>query len=203
MLLDAMADNRVQRSQLNAFQARQILSYHDANLSEKLRRIWGAVQEESTVDREQVLDKWRDRFSPEILGKANLEKGRSVFHSLCASCHTLNGNGGKIGPDLTGAARDNLNYLLDNLLFPSALVGDEYRLSTLFMKDGRILAGIIRARAGGTLRLQTMTDVVLVAVDDVEKEEIAPVSLMPPGLIESVPDEDARDLIAYLMAKEP
>jgi len=202
MLLDAIAENRVPRTQLNAFQARQIRAFHDANLTEKLRRSWGEVTDESETDRVAALQKWQNRFTPDILATASRENGRAVFRSVCASCHTLNGEGGKLGPDLTGAARDNLNYLLDNLLFPSALVGDEYRLSTLTMKDGRVLAGMVRARTGRTLRLQTMTELLVLSADDILKEETTAVSLMPPGLIEAVPDRDARDLISYLMAKE-
>jgi len=75
-------------------------------------------------------------------------------------------------------------------------------LSTLTMKDGRVLAGMIRARTGRTLRLQTMTELLVLSADDILKEETTAVSLMPPGLIEAVPDREVRDLMSYLMAKE-
>jgi putative heme-binding domain-containing protein len=113
----------------------------------------------------------------------------------------LNGEGGVLGPDLSGSARDNLGYLLDNLLFPGAIVADDFRLTTLSLKDGRTLAGMVRSRATRTLKLQTMTELIALSVDEIVKEETSAASLMPPGLLDGLSTEDARDLIAYLMAK--
>ena len=53
------------------------------------------------------------------LARADLGLGRAVFDRICASCHKLYGSGGDIGPDLTGTGRDNLDYLLENLIDPS------------------------------------------------------------------------------------
>ncbi|MGH7956361.1 MAG: c-type cytochrome, partial [Opitutaceae bacterium] len=139
---------------------------------------------------------------PDLLAQADRARGRAVFQSVCAACHTLNGEGGSIGPDLTGSARDNLGYLLENILFPSALVPLESRLTTLTLKDGRVLAGMIRARSGKTLKLQTMTETMALAATDIVKEEIHPISLMPAGLFDALAATEARDLIAYLMSKE-
>ncbi len=200
-VLDAMAQGRIPRASLTAFHARQIRAYHDNALTERLKTVWGEVPDESEKGRLAAMEQWQTRFTPAILAKADREKGRGVFRALCAPCHTLNGEGGQLGPDLSGAARDNLNYLLENVLFPSALVADEYRLTTLTLKDGRVLAGMIRSRSARTLRLQTMTDLITVATEDLLKEAPQAASLMPPGLIEAVPADDARDLIAYLMTK--
>ncbi len=68
--------------------------------------------------------------------------GRAVFAKTCAQCHTLFGAGGKIGPELTGSNRANLEYLLSNVLDPSAVMAKEYQPSVIATADGRVLTGI-------------------------------------------------------------
>lgn len=200
-MLKEMEAGLLQRDSLSTYQARQIEEYHNANLSDLLSRAWGRVAREASHDREPIMAAWLKKLSPEYLAGADKAKGRAVFTSNCAACHTLNGTGGALGPDLTGSARDNLNYLLDNILFPSAVVPDAYRLTILTLKDGRVLAGMIRARTPQTIKLQSMTEMTALSVSDVAKEETMPLSLMPPGLLESMDADQARNLIAYLMAK--
>ena len=129
-------------------------------------------------------------------------QGQEVFRSLCAACHILNGEGTTIGPDLTGAARDNLEYLLDNILFPNAVVPNEYRLSTLTLKDGRLLSGVIRSRTEKTLKLQSATEISALESSEIASEETSSLSLMPEGLLETLDETQARNLMAYLMSKE-
>ncbi|MBI4662436.1 MAG: c-type cytochrome [Verrucomicrobia bacterium] len=199
--LDALKAGTLQRANIGAFQARQIRAYHDPALTKRLEELWGQLPDESEKDRDAARAKWEPRFTPVVLAQADRSNGRAVFKSICAACHTLNGEGGAIGPDLSGAARDNLAYLLENLLFPSAVVPDDYRLTTLTLKDGRGLSGMIRARTSKTLKLQSMTELVALSAADIASEETLPISLMPPGLLDSLSPSDARDLIAYLMIK--
>ena len=67
---------------------------------------------------------------PTVAGAGRLRK-------VCASCHQLYGYGGEIGPDLTGAGRDNLDYLLENIVDPSASVSADFRMVVVAMNDGR------------------------------------------------------------------
>ena len=78
------------------------------------------------------------------LHRADLGRGRALFDRVCASCHKLYGSGGDIGPDLSGAGRDNLDYLLENLIDPSALVSADFRMVVVAMSDGRVLNGLVR-----------------------------------------------------------
>jgi putative heme-binding domain-containing protein len=81
-------------------------------------------------------------------------------------------------------------------------VADEYRLVTVTLKDGRVLAGNVKARTDRTLKLQSPTEAHTLELADIAKQETSPLSLMPEGLLDVLPPEKARDLIAYLMAKE-
>src|SRR5207249_6124851 len=90
-----------------------------------------------------------------------------LFNTACAACHTLYSEGGKVGPDLTGGGRDNLDYLLENILDPSAVVTADFRMSIVELKDGRVLNGLIAAKTDRTLTLRTMTEALTVERGDV------------------------------------
>ena len=68
-----------------------------------------------------------------------------MFAKTCQQCHTLFGAGGKIGPELTGSNRANLDYLLSNILDPSAVMAKEYQPSVIVTADGRVVTGIVQA----------------------------------------------------------
>ena len=200
-MIEAVAAGQIEATLCGAYQIRQIRNFKDPDLDRQLASLRSPTGRAAVRDAAPDLAAWKARFTPATLAQADRANGRQVFESACASCHVLNGTGGNLGPNLSGAARDNLDYLLENLLTPNATVADEYRLVTLTLKDGRTLAGFIRGRTPQTLRVQTLTELVAVAADDVAKEERAATSLMPAGLLEALDAFQARDLIAYLMTK--
>jgi putative heme-binding domain-containing protein len=198
LLLKEIATGKIARADLTAFQARQILGFNDAALSKQLSAAWGDLRE-AAADKVKLIHDLKGRLTPDELAKTDLSKGRLHYQSLCASCHMLYGDGGKIGPDLTGSGRANLDYLLENIVEPSAVVSAEYRLSEVTMKDGRGLAGMVKARTGRTLTLRTLTEEQTVELSEVAKEDLSTLSMMPEGLLLPLSPEQVRDLIGYLM----
>jgi putative heme-binding domain-containing protein len=130
--------------------------------------------------------------------QANLSHGRATFTKTCASCHQLHGGGGKIGPDLTGSNRADLEYLLANLLDPSAIVGRDYQTTIVVTDDGRSIAGIVVQETPTSVTLQTPTEQVTVPLDEIESRVLSPQSLMPENQLSQLAPEAARDLVAYL-----
>ncbi len=199
--LDAVARGVLARTDFTAVHMRQIRAFKEPELTQRLAALWGGDRARNGSDHLRVLEPWKRRLTPEVLAGADLERGRTFYQAICAGCHKLNGQGGEIGPDLTGSDRGNLDYLLENILLPSAVVPEVYRQTTLTMKDGRVLAGLVHGRSGQTLKLQTMGETQSIDVGDIAKEERSSLSLMPEGLLDAIGEEPARDLIAYLMAK--
>jgi putative heme-binding domain-containing protein len=182
---------------------RQIKAFNDPALTRRLAAVWGPAPVASGAAGEaDSTAKWRSRLTPQVLARADLGKGRELFQARCAACHKLNGEGGALGPDLTGAARDNLAYLLENILTSGATVADDYRLTTVTLTDGRVLAGVVRERAANSLTLQSVAGPTTVALGDVAKQETSPLSPMPPGLIDDLTNVQARDLVGYLMKRD-
>ena len=166
-LLDQIAAGKIPRADLTAFHARQIRSFGSPPLSEKLAQVWGELRD-SASDRRPRIAALKSQLSPDVLARADASRGRVVFERVCASCHKLYGYGGEIGPDLTGAGRDNLDYLLENLVDPSASVSADFRMSVVAMSDGRVLNGLVRARTDRTLTLQTQTEALTLDRNDIE-----------------------------------
>ncbi|KAF0170623.1 MAG: membrane-bound dehydrogenase domain-containing protein [Limisphaerales bacterium] len=199
-LLAEVAAGRLPRVDVSAFHARQIRSFNDAALNAQLAKAWGELRE-AAADKKALIAKLKTQLTSEVLAKADKSAGRALFTLACASCHRLYGQGGEVGPDLTGSGRDNLDYLLDNIADPSAVVSADFRMTVADLKDGRTLNALVAARTERTLTLKTMTETITVQRSDVTSLKESALSLMPEGLLEALTPEQQRDLIAYLMHK--
>lgn len=199
-LLVEVAAGKLPRADVTAFHARQIRSFNDAALNAQLAKAWGELRE-AAADKRALISKLKTQLSPEVLAKADKVAGRALFNLACAACHRLYGQGGEVGPDLTGAGRDNLDYLLDNIADPSAVVSADFRMSVVNLKDGRVLNAIITAKTDRTVSFKTMTEMLTLQRNDIESVQESTLSLMPEGLLEALTPEQQRDLLAYLMHK--
>lgn len=196
-LLKNIRDGKIPRSDLSAAQARQIRSFADEALTRELTEVWGELRD-SPADKQAAIDSWKAKLTPDVLAQADKSQGRAVFQKTCASCHRLYGHGGTIGPDLTGGGRASLDYLLLNMLDPSATVGAEYRTSVIVLKDGRVLTGIVASKNDRTLTLQTAQERLTLTVSDIEETKPQTTSLMPDGQLQTLSEEQVRDLVSYL-----
>lgn len=197
-LLKEVAAGRIPRTDLSAFHARQIRAFNDEALTKALVASWGELRE-SAADKKELIKKVKKQLTPDTLAKANLSQGRMLFTAVCGACHMMYGEGGKIGPDLTGSGRANLDYLLENIADPSGVVTADYRVSIITLKDGRILSGVISATSDRTLTLKTLTESTTLDKAEIVKTETSPLSMMPEGLLLALPPDSVKDLIGYLM----
>lgn len=196
-LLAAMEAGTVKRGEVSAFTARQIVAFQDSALIEKLNSVWGEIRPAS-AERVALTAKYKQLLTPDALQNADRSAGRKVFSKSCAACHKLFDEGGKIGPELTGAQRANLDYVLENLLDPSAVVGRDYQVLKVVTVDGRTINGIVRQENDNALVLQTPNDLVTVPLSEIEERVRSTVSMMPEGLLSRMTDEEVRQLVAYL-----
>jgi putative membrane-bound dehydrogenase-like protein len=196
-LLDQIAAGKIARGDLTAFHARQILSSGDPALRQRLSDVWGELRV-SAADRRERINSLKEQLGGGALALADRSQGRVIYERVCGACHKLFGSGGEIGPDLTGSGRDNLDYLLENIVDPSALVAADYRMAVVATNDGRVLNGIIKRRTDRTLSLQTQTEAITIDRSEIAELRPSPSSLMPDGLLDKLTDTEVRALIAYL-----
>jgi putative heme-binding domain-containing protein len=197
-LLEELGAGRIPRAEVTPFHARQMRSFNDPGLTKRLAEVWGRLRD-SSADKQQLIARLKAKLTPAALAAADKSQGRAVFNTACAACHTLYGHGGQVGPDLTGSGRDNLDYLLDNIVDPSAVVSADFHMSVLELKDGRTLNGLIAAKTDRTITLKTMTETVTLERAGIESVQESSLSLMPEGLLEGLNETQVRNLIAYLM----
>jgi putative heme-binding domain-containing protein len=197
-LLDQLAAGRIPRDDLTPFHARQILSLNDPALSKRLSVVWGDLRG-SAADRRQRINELKDRLDARTLAHADRRQGRAVFNRVCASCHRLYGQGAEIGPDLTGTGRDNLDYLLENIVDPAAALSADFRMVVVAMNDGRVLNGLVKQQTARTLTLQTQTEPIVLERSEIQSLQPSTSSLLPESLLDTLSANEVRDLIAYLM----
>jgi putative heme-binding domain-containing protein len=201
-LLDAVKSGTVPAATITPYQARQIRSLNDPALTEKLTATWGELRD--TPEAKQAeMDQWTKLLTPEVTAAADPKKGKAIFATACAACHKLYGEGGALGPELTGSDRHKLSYLLENILDPSAIVPADYRMTLLQLKDGRTLTGVIPEQTDRTLTLQTPAERLTLEKSQITTQQQLPISFMPEGLLASLGEDQARHLIAYLMSTGP
>jgi putative membrane-bound dehydrogenase-like protein len=196
-LLGAVAEKRVPRADLSPFALRQMAGMHDPKVKAKLAEVWGEVRATSH-DKVALIAKYRPALSADRLEAADRSRGRALFARHCAACHKLFGEGQQVGPELTGSQRANVDYLLDNLVDPSALVGRDYQMTVIQTTDGRVINGIILREDAEVMAVQTANERVLVPTNEIEAREQSKVSLMPEGLIDKLSESELRELIAYV-----
>jgi putative heme-binding domain-containing protein len=200
-LLKAVASGKIKADDISAFHARQIVSFGKDDLKKQLTKLWGDVRT-TPAEKIHLIEGYKKLLTPVKLKTADLPKGRLVFKETCATCHKLFGQGETIGPDLTGGNRDNLDYLLENIIDPSAVVPVGFRMSIVSMKDGRVFNGVVLAKTDQVLTLQTQKEQLKLARKDVDEEQPTPLSLMPDGLFNNLKEEQIVNLIGYLMSRE-
>jgi putative heme-binding domain-containing protein len=196
-LVDAVKSGSVPKSALTADLVRQLRSLKDTSLAASLTEIWGLMRETSP-DMKAEIDRVKRLYGAGGSQPGDATRGRVVFNQVCAQCHHLFDFGGNVGPDITGANRSDLDYLLQNILFPNAVIPNEYRASMVETKDERVITGVIKTQDANSVSIQTANELVTLPRAEVSKIEATEISMMPEGLLANLGDQQVRDLLYYL-----
>ncbi len=207
-LLGAVVDKTVPKSVLDsAATRRQIRGFKDEGVDKLMVDAWGQFRRIG-ADKKKFIDEWKKKITDDVLAKADLSAGRAVFAKTCMVCHKLFGQGPVIGPDITGSNRDNLDYILGNIIDPSGEVAKEYMLTSVETKDGGFFGGMIVDDNDATITLRDVAgERQQIARKDIATGEdgklaitTMPISLMPEGQLLGLTETEVQNLIAYLGA---
>ncbi len=196
-LLDAVGVGKVAKSELTADLVRQLRNLKDEKLRDQLTEVWGVIHETSP-DMQKEVEKYKGIYWAGGSQPGDAPRGRALFNRICAQCHHLFDFGGEVGPNITGANRGDLDYLLQNILYPNAVIPNEYRAATLETKDGRVITGIIKSQTTSGYLVQTINEQVNLPRSEVNKVDQSEISMMPEGLISTLQPQEIRDLLYYL-----
>lgn len=140
-------------------------------------------------------------------GGRDFDRGRKLFgEAKCFACHRYDQEGGAVGPDLTGVSgRFGQKDLLESVLDPSKEVSDQYQAVDIDTLDGKKVSGRIVNLNGDDIKVMVdMLDpngMVNVKQSNVDRITPSKVSMMPTGLLDTLTDDEAIDLMAYLLSK--
>ena len=196
-LVDALGSGFIKKKEVPAYVARSMKSL----LSSEFEKVYGKVREVS-ADKGKLLAKYKARLLSPAMNKADSSRGRLIYQRTCFACHQMYGEGGKIGPDLTGSNRADVDYVLLNVLDPSYDVPDGYRMVTITSKDGQVLVGNVAEEDDQKVVLRMVGQINVIAKADVETRVTSKVSLMPEGLLSTLKDQEFLDLIQYLRTEK-
>jgi putative membrane-bound dehydrogenase-like protein len=193
MLTQEIKTKKIAKSEVPASVARQLLRVVGSGFIE----VWGPI--ESVPSNQAAYDKYRAMLKPDALASANLHSGKAVFTKTCGSCHKMYGDGGIIGPDLTGSNRTDPEYILMNVLEPTAEIQDDYKMVVINTRDGRTYSGNIISENERQVTLRIVgQDQVLINKSGILSREVTDVSMMPSGLFENLSQEEIVNLMGYL-----
>ncbi len=199
-LLEAVKAGSFDKKHLSSLQIRQMRNLNHAEVSTLLDATWGKVNDSSEAAKASIA-KFKKAYESAPLWAFNAGAGAETFKQVCAVCHPMNGVGGKLGPDLAGSWRNGLDYFLENIIDPNAVVGDNFQLHVLTKRDGSVVSGVIEQETDTAITARTVTESVIVSKSDLKDRQKLPVSIMPPGLLEALPERKVLELLKYLLSK--
>jgi putative heme-binding domain-containing protein len=178
---------------------RQLAAHDDPEIQQVIQAHWLAVLAGGpSEEKEREMERIRSVLAADSAG--DHEKGKLQFAARCAVCHKLFGEGGDIGPDLTGYERGNLTFWLENIFNPSLEIREGYGAYIARLKSGQVLTGIIDAQDAAGVVLKDMAgNRHPVRQADLDSLEASPLSMMPESLTTGMSDADLRDFFSYLM----
>jgi len=141
-----------------------------------------------------------------LMGRS-LANGKKMFSAgLCVACHRFGTEGGGIGPDLTNLAkRSDYKSILESTLQPNLVVSDQFEQHELTMKDGSVVLGriVVDEKDAYSLVQSGLEPLKLKKVNkaEVASKKASKLSMMPPGLVNSMNADELKDLVAYFVSQ--
>lgn len=181
-----------------------------------LARFQDGSERSGAMPIQRLLVPWATRVSTLVetpqareilqLAHANWGRGRQVFRSqqaMCHRCHTVHGEGGQVGPNLSNLIHRDYDSVARDIRHPSYAINPDFISYTVETKSGQVFTGVLQGD-GPTLTINDSAgNATKLASDDVAHIQASPVSVMPADLAAKITDEQFRDLVAFLLLPPP
>jgi putative heme-binding domain-containing protein len=198
-LLAAVDSGAIRRDEVALDQVRRIALHHDANLDATVAKLFGATRRDTPEEKRRAIERVKQTLAE---GKGDATAGKKVFASVCAQCHALRGEGGRVGPDLTGHDAREVDFLVTSIVDPSAAIRPEFAAYVVETTDGRLFNGPVVESGPEVVTVEEglapATTRFTVARSQIKRMNESPVSRMPDGLIDALSPQQVRDLFAYI-----
>jgi putative heme-binding domain-containing protein len=200
LMLKQVDDGIIAKSSIPMDVVQTISLQTDPEVKKLLAKHWGKIRATPAEKQDQI----KRLFAIVRAGGGAPAAGHAIFTKKCAVCHTLFGEGGKTGPDLTGYERTNLDFMVTAIVDPSAAIREEFTTFAVVTKDGRTMTGLVTDKDTRTVTLRGADNrPVLFNRDDLEELTALPISLMPENQMNDLSDAEIRDLFSFLISRAP
>ena len=202
-MLKAVEKKQILSSDLSADVIRQLRNLKHQEINDLIANVWGTVRDTPEEKANEIARlKVLLASPPKMPDRPDLALGRAMYAKTCQQCHTLFAVGAKIGPELTGSNRANIDYVLSNIVDPSALIGKDYQAHVISTTAGRVLTGLIRAEDDTSLTLVTASETIVVPKVEIDERIVSPKSMMPDDVVRLLNERELRSLVAYLASSQ-
>jgi len=195
-LLASIDRGAVPAADVQTDELRRVALYNDSDLDARVRKRWGNIR--AGTPEEKLAD--IRRLSNDLRAAAGRPShGHELFKKSCATCHTLFGEGTKIGPDLTTANRKDRDFLLVSIVDPSVQIRKEFLAYVVTTNDGRVVTGLIAEQSPSSIIVVgPKNEHTAIPRREIEEIKESPQSLMPERLLDPLKPQEVRDLFSYL-----
>ncbi|MDB5351237.1 MAG: repeat protein [Planctomycetota bacterium] len=153
---------------------------------------------ESDRPKDDLLAAYRD-----ALVGGDAARGKHIFRDKaevqCLRCHKVDGDGGEVGPELTGIiAKKDRAYILESILLPNKQIAQGFETQLIARNDGQVVAGIVKSEDDKVVRLMTAEGKLVTIPKDQIEEKSRGNSAMPEDVIKNLSKLELRDVIEFL-----
>ena len=200
-LLEAVAAGKMAKGAVAPDVINKLKQHRQPRVVELVHQQWGREKKTTTAEMKKQIDHLTGVIRQ---GTGSPYEGQKLFGTACAGCHKLFGQGGQIGPDLTTFKRDDLDNMLLSIVNPNAEIREGYENHLVTTKDGRTLSGFLADKDQRVVVLRGIDGMsITLPQEQIQEMKAAGLSLMPEGLLDSLSEQQIRDLFAYLRSTQP
>jgi putative heme-binding domain-containing protein len=199
-VLDSILAGELDKKQLTAYHVRQMSSLGSASLNARLTKEWGALKQSSEERRAEIAE-MVGAFTTAPLWAYSAAEGAAHFKKLCAACHQPNEQDESLGPKLAGTRSKGIEYIVENVVDPNAVIGRDYQARLVLTISGRVISGLVEKETESAITIRTATDSVVIAAAEIDEIQISKNSFMPEGLLKDLNDRQRIELLKYLMSQ--
>jgi putative membrane-bound dehydrogenase-like protein len=192
-LVKAVEDEHILLRELEPSVRDALLAVRDPALQARVKEL--LKSEAPGPNRQEVIAK----FEPALHKRGNRFRGAAIFEKQCLICHSVQGRGQRVGPDLSGIGARPKETLLIDLFDPSRQLSRDFMAYTLVTREGQVFSGVVASETAGSVTLRRAEGAQeIVLRSQIEELRGTGKSLMPEGLEQNLSEENVSDLLEFL-----
>jgi putative membrane-bound dehydrogenase-like protein len=198
LLVERLGTRQVNLGDIPIVDRAKLAAHPDRGVRERAQKILVAGGGLPNADRQKVIDE----ILPVVKAGGDAARGKLVFKEQCGTCHTYSGEGGRVGPELTGMSVHPVQELLVHILDPNRSVEGNYRAYTVSTDDGRVVTGLLASESKTAIEIVDAEGKrVAIQRNEIDAFQPSPNSLMPLGFEKQIKPEGFADLLAFLTTR--